>query len=121
MIFGVDNLEALDNRKVMARRRLNGRQIVFHGAGPLFHHHKLLKGAQAAPGPWPAPKTLLEQPYCRYGSARPDNPAPALVDASIGRCSGERTIIVVFGGSRIAGLRTQNQRKRCRNEEIEQD
>jgi hypothetical protein len=49
MIFGVDNLEALDNRKVLARLRLNGRQIVVHGGGLLFHHHKLLKRAQAAP------------------------------------------------------------------------
>jgi hypothetical protein len=42
MIFGVDNLEALNNGKVMARRGLSCRQIVFHGAGLLFHHHRLL-------------------------------------------------------------------------------
>jgi hypothetical protein len=42
MIFGVDNLEALNNGEVMARRWLSGPQIVFHGAGLLFHHHKLL-------------------------------------------------------------------------------
>ena len=49
MIFGVDNLEALNNGKVIARLWLDGRWIIRHGAWPLFHHHKLLKGAQTAP------------------------------------------------------------------------
>jgi hypothetical protein len=64
MVFGVDNLEALDNRKVMARRWLNGRQIVVRGAGLLFHHHKLLKGGAGCTRSRPTPKTLLEQPHC---------------------------------------------------------
>jgi hypothetical protein len=64
MIFGVDNLEALDNRKVMAWLRLNGRQIVVHGAGLLFHHYKLLKGGAGCTRSSPTPKTLFEQPHC---------------------------------------------------------
>jgi hypothetical protein len=41
MIFGVDNLEALNNRKVVARLRLSGGQIILYGAWPLFNHYKL--------------------------------------------------------------------------------
>jgi hypothetical protein len=46
MIFGTDNLEALNNRKVVARLWLNGREIVLLGARPHFHHHKLLETAR---------------------------------------------------------------------------
>jgi hypothetical protein len=43
MIFGADNLEALNNRKVVAWLRLSGRQIVLYRTLPLFHHQKLLR------------------------------------------------------------------------------
>src|ERR1700677_4278921 len=110
MIFRVDNLEALDNRKIMARRWLNGRQIVVHGAGLLFHHYKLLKGGAGRTRSWPTPKTLFERAPCCCGPARPEDPQPALIGAPIGRLSGERRILVVFGRGRITSLRTQNQR-----------
>ncbi|HEY6521513.1 MAG TPA: hypothetical protein VIZ19_19405 [Roseiarcus sp.] len=64
MIFGVDNLEALDDRKVMARLRLNGRQIAVHGARLLFHHHELLKGALPAPDQAYAKNLARAAPHC---------------------------------------------------------
>jgi hypothetical protein len=48
----------------MAWLRLNGRQIVVHGAGLLFHHYKLLKGGAGCTRSSPTPKTLFEQPHC---------------------------------------------------------
>ena len=41
LIFAADNLEALNNRKVVARLWLSGRQIALRRALPLFHHQKL--------------------------------------------------------------------------------
>ncbi len=40
LIFA-DNLEALNNRKVVARLCLSGRRVVLDRALPLFHHQKL--------------------------------------------------------------------------------
>ena len=50
----------------------------------------------------------------------PDISGPRKVDVSIRRCSGERTILVVFGRGLIASLRTQNERQRCRDQEIDE-
>jgi hypothetical protein len=62
MIFGADDLEALNNRKVMARLWLSGRQIALHRALPLFHHQKLLKSRADCTRSWPtATSSLLEQ------------------------------------------------------------
>ena len=38
MILRADNLKALNNRKVVARLWLSGRQTVLRRALPLFHH-----------------------------------------------------------------------------------
>ena len=70
MIFGVDNLEALNNGKVMARLRLSGRQIVLHGARPLFHHHKLLKARRLRPIMADAKNLARAATHCRCGFAR---------------------------------------------------
>jgi hypothetical protein len=43
VIFGADNLEALNDRKVVARLWLSSRRIALHRALPLFHHQKLPK------------------------------------------------------------------------------
>ena len=49
MILAADNLKALNNRKVVARLWLRGRQIVLRGARPHFHHHKLLDARRLHP------------------------------------------------------------------------
>src|ERR1700730_17709033 len=43
VILGADNLDALNNRKVVARLWLSSRRIVLHRGLPLFHHQKLPK------------------------------------------------------------------------------
>jgi hypothetical protein len=43
MTFRADNLEALNNRKVVARLWLSDRRIVLHRSLPLFDHQKLPK------------------------------------------------------------------------------
>jgi hypothetical protein len=72
MIFAADNLEALNNRKVVARLWLLGQQIFLLGARPHFHHHKLLERAQRL-HPIMADGNILARAaaHCRPGSARP--------------------------------------------------
>src|ERR1700722_7282804 len=61
MIFGADNLETLNSRKVVAWLRLSGWGVVFHRALPLFHHQKLLRLRADCTSSWPTATSLLEQ------------------------------------------------------------
>src|ERR1700722_10786723 len=110
LIFAADNLEALNNRKVVARLWLSGRRVVLPRALPLFHHQKLPKKASRLYLIMAEGNILGRAAADRHAAPRTRNQPAARVDASIGRCSGERTILVVFGRSLIVSLRTQNQR-----------